>query len=46
MQEGTTGMREMGINNLKWVDREGIEKKNKIKTLGTERRENTKKIHI
>ena len=44
MQEITTGMREMGINNLEWVDGEGSENKNKIKTLGTERRENIKNM--
>ena len=28
MQEVTTGMREMGIDDLEWVDREGEENKN------------------
>ena len=38
MQELTTGMREKGINNMAWIDREEwrrMEKKNI--TLGTER---------
>ena len=33
MQELTTGMRERGINRMKWIDR--IENKIKINTLGT-----------
>ena len=31
MQEGTTGMREKGINNLKWVDKEEWRRKIKLK---------------
>ena len=31
MQEGTTGMREKGINNMKWVDREEWRRKIKLK---------------
>ena len=46
MQEITTGMREMGINNLEWVDGEGSENKNKIKTLGTERFEKTDTVYL
>ena len=46
MQEVTTGMREMGINNLEWVDREGWRKKNKIKTLDTGRCESIKTLYI
>ena len=39
VQEVTTGMREKGINNLEWVDRED---RRREKTLGTERCENIK----
>ena len=46
MQEVTTGMREKGINNFEWVDREGWRRKNKIKPLGTERCENFKNLYI
>ena len=28
MQEVTTGMRDPGIGDLEWVDREGLEKEN------------------
>ena len=50
MQEVTTGMREKGIVDLEWVDREGWRKKKKErketkrkrkkKTLGAKRNEN------
>ena len=33
MQEVTTGMRERGINNLEWVNREGWRRKIKFKIL-------------
>jgi len=39
-------MRERGINHLKWVDREGWRRKNKITTLGTERCEIFKTLYI
>ena len=45
MLEITIGMREKGINNLEWVERR-MEKKNKIKTLGTERCVNIKTLCI
>ena len=46
MQEVTTGMRERGIDDLEWVDKEqeGAEKENK--TLGRERCENTRNVYI
>ena len=31
MQEVTTGMREMGFNNLEWVEKEGWRRKIKLK---------------
>ena len=31
MQEVTSGMREKGINNMKWVDREEWRRKTKLK---------------
>ena len=36
-------MRENGINNIEW---RRMERKNKIKTLGTERHENSDTLHI
>jgi hypothetical protein len=33
MQEVTTGMKEKGINNLEWVDREEWRRKMKLKLL-------------
>jgi hypothetical protein len=39
-------LREMGTNNLEWVDREGRRKKNEIKILGTERCGNIKTVCI
>ena len=36
MQEVTTGLREKGINNMEWIDREEWRMEIK-KTLGTER---------
>ena len=44
MQEVTTEMRGRGINDLEWIDMEGVEKENK--TLGTERCENIKNLFI
>ena len=43
MQEVTTGMRERGIGDLQWVDREECRKKI---TLGTERCENINNLYI
>ena len=45
MQEVTTGMRERGIGDLEWNDREAWRKKI-IFTLGTERCENIKNLYL
>ena len=37
MQIVSTEMREKGINNIEWANREEWRRKNRIKTLGTER---------
>ena len=44
MQEAITGMRERGIGDLEWVDREGW--RIKVYTLGRERCENLKNLYI
>ena len=44
MEEVTTGMREKGINNMEWIDREEWRRKIKLKTLGTERCVNIKTL--
>ena len=46
MQEVTTGLKEKGINNMEWIDREEWREKNKIKTLGTERCANIETLYI
>ena len=40
MQKAATGMREKEITSMRWIDREGWRRKNKIKTSGTEICEN------